>query len=74
MPAQLPKRSGPTCASNTKSALDPQPWNERMKIVLNYNSAIEREEIPHATNSNPNNTLKVNRDASLLLTDDVRSL
>lgn len=29
--------------------------------MLNYNSAIEREEIPHATNSNQNNTLKVNR-------------
>jgi hypothetical protein len=49
--SQPTKSSGSTCATNTKPALDPQPY--RMKIVLNLYSAIERDETPHGTNSTP---------------------
>lgn len=45
------------CAT-TKPALDPQPYRERMKIVPNLNSAVEREETPHAVNSIDQNCLK----------------
>ena len=34
-----------------KPALDPQPSQERMKIVSHHNSATERDEIPHTINS-----------------------
>ena len=45
--AKPPKRSGPTCAINTKPALDPQPSKERMKIMTRHSSATAREEKSH---------------------------
>src|SRR6185503_21179069 len=42
------KRSGPTCGTNTKPALDPQPSYERMKVMLNDSSATDHAETPHA--------------------------
>ena len=37
--------------ANTKPTLNPQPSNERMKIMANHGSATARSEAPHVTNS-----------------------
>jgi hypothetical protein len=55
------KRSGPTLCYNTTPTLEPQPSRERMKIMLNDNSAVERDETPHTINPTKTDTLKVNR-------------
>jgi hypothetical protein len=41
------KRSGPTCDTSTKSALNRQPSNERLKIMSTHGSASAHEETPH---------------------------
>src|ERR1044071_5528967 len=43
------------CA-NTKSALEPQPSEERMKLMTNHSSAGVRE-IPHGTRTTRTNTI-----------------
>ena len=45
----LQTRSGPTCVSSTRPTLEPQPSNERMKIMATHSSAIALAETPHAT-------------------------
>jgi hypothetical protein len=47
------------CAGYTTSALDHQPSHERMKVMLNLNSARLREETPHSTNGNRTTTSDV---------------
>jgi hypothetical protein len=51
------KRSGPTCAYDTKPALDPQPSNERMKTMANHSSATARIETPHVNQTTRTNTI-----------------
>ena len=55
------KRKRADFCSSRESTLNPQPSIERMKIVLNHNSAVEREETPHTTNPTQNDTLKGDR-------------
>src|SRR5689334_22424716 len=47
--ATPPKSSGPTCAVNTKPALDHQPSLQRMTIMTTDSSATVPEETPHET-------------------------
>src|SRR6187549_105287 len=38
------KRSGPTCATNTKSTLSPQPSRERTRTMAKHGSASPRKQ------------------------------
>src|SRR5215208_5427828 len=60
---RLQKRSGPTCADNTKPTLEPQPSNERMKPMANHSSATLREEKSHIIDAS------LKRRARLLITN-----
>src|ERR1044072_543389 len=46
------KRSGPTCATNTKPTLDPQPSRERIRTMTKHGSASPRQEAPRTLDAN----------------------
>jgi hypothetical protein len=43
--------------SNTKSTLEPQPSNERMKLMTSDSSATTRPDVPHVTRTTRTNTI-----------------
>src|SRR5215203_6804541 len=45
--SRLQKRSGPTCATNTKPALNPQPSLKGLKIMTLHSSATAFEQTSH---------------------------
>jgi hypothetical protein len=44
--SRLQKRSGPTCAHNTKPVLNPQPSEKGLKIMTSHSSATPCEQTP----------------------------
>ena len=60
-PRTTPKNEAGRLVCNHKPTLDRQPYSERMKIVPNHNSAVERGETPHTINPNQEKTLKASR-------------
>ena len=46
------KRSGPTCATNTKSTLDPQPSEERIRTMTKHGSASPRKQASRTLDAN----------------------
>ena len=59
----LIKSSGPTCADNTKSTLDPQPSIERTRTMTKYGSASPRKHKSRRLDAD------LNRRARKLITD-----
>src|SRR5689334_23582484 len=51
--------------SNTKSTLEPQPSEERMKLMTSHSSATTRTEAPHLTN-----TSNIKRRAQAVINDN----
>jgi hypothetical protein len=54
---RLQNRSGPTCGYDTKPTLEPQPYEERMKLMANHSSATARSEKPHVNRPTRTNTI-----------------
>src|SRR6185503_13884360 len=46
------QRSGPTCADDTTSTLDPQPSNERIRTMTKHGSASPRKQEPRTLDAN----------------------
>jgi len=65
----LTKRSGPTCDAITKPALNLQPSDERMKIMVTDTSATVREETPHASETASTISNALRRRAQSIMND-----